>query len=89
MTKPIDEAFELVSLTPSVAPVGGEGENWFEYRISQGPNVITGYRQGSTKSVKEAVQEIVAQLNERRVGKPGRVHLTRSVRPESSTKDAT
>jgi len=83
MSDPIDEAFELVSLTPSVPPAGGEGENWFEYRIAQGPNQIRGFRQGSTSGVKQAVQEIVLRLNERRVGKPGRVHLTRSSRPKS------
>jgi hypothetical protein len=41
----------------------------------QGTNTIHGYRQGNLGAVTKAVEEIVFQLNERRTGKRGRVHL--------------
>lgn len=37
--------------------------------------MIRGYRQGGLRAVTTAVEEIVAQLNERRMGKRGRVNL--------------
>ena len=45
------------------------------YVIAQGANRIEGHRQGKLKAVTQAVEEIVAQLNERRLGKRGRVNL--------------
>ncbi len=44
----------------------------------EGTNTIHGYIQGNLKAVTRAVEEIVAQLNERHLGhlrKPSRVHL--------------
>jgi len=52
-----------------------EGEDWHRYVISQGNNTIEGYRQGKPRAVKQAVEEIVAQVNERHMGKRGRVNL--------------
>ena len=43
------------------------------YRISQGQNVITGYRRGDLKAVRGEVEQIVVALNDRR--------LTRKERP--------
>ena len=39
-----------------------------------------GYRQGDLASVTQSVEEIVMRLNERRIGKRGRVHLDMSHR---------
>ena len=73
---PHDEPYELLSVDKSEPPAGGQGDDWCRYRIAQGANVITGYRQGSVNSTKRAAQEIVSGLNERRSPKRGRVQLT-------------
>lgn len=72
------ESFQLGQIERAKAPAGGNGEDWFRYTILQGPNTITGYRQGSQRAVTKAVKTIVVELNERRNGKKGRVHLTPS-----------
>ncbi|MGD8425807.1 MAG: hypothetical protein PVH13_11260 [Gammaproteobacteria bacterium] len=72
--------FEMASLKKTKAPAGTEGGNWYKYVINQGANRIVGYRQGSLAAVTEAVEDIVVNLNQRRSGKPGRVHLTRPSR---------
>ncbi len=53
-----------------------EGSNWHKYVIAyEGRNTIHGYQPGNLKAVTRAVEEIVAQLNERHVGNLGRVNL--------------
>jgi hypothetical protein len=69
------QPFQIVSVKKSKPPSGAEGTDWHCYIIAQGGNEITGYRQGSLRSVTRAAKEITAQLNERRTGKRGRVHL--------------
>ncbi|HSG63342.1 MAG TPA: hypothetical protein VLD39_00005 [Gammaproteobacteria bacterium] len=64
-----DMNYELVSIDETKPPRGSEGADWFRYRISQGDNVITGYRRGSLRTVKRDVKTIVIGLNERRSGK--------------------
>jgi len=81
---PNDEPFELVSVQKSSAPDGGEGGNWFSYRIAQGTNMITGYRQGNLTAIKAALQETVVALNERRSPKRGRVQLTQTRKPKAA-----
>lgn len=71
----IEEHYEIVSVRPTEPPADMDGSNWHKYEIVQGTNTIRGYRQGSLKSVKEAVSQLVFQLNERRAGRRGRVHL--------------
>ena len=72
--------YQTTSIEPTDAPDGGQGDNWYRYTISQGRNTITGYRRGTLRTVKRAVKEIVVELNERRSGRRGRVHLTPSSR---------
>ena len=72
----LGEQFELFALEESSAPGDGVPGTWFRYTITQGHNTIVGMRQGSKSSVTIALNEIVAALNERRVGRRGRVHLT-------------
>jgi hypothetical protein len=67
--------FEIVSVERTKPPRGVEGSDWYRYIIVQGTNTIYGYRQGQLEAVKSAVDGIVAQLNERRTGKRGRVQL--------------
>jgi hypothetical protein len=62
-----DERFRLVSVTTTSTPSGCIGRDWFVYRISQGKNVITGYRRGDSKAVRDEVDRIVVGLNERRL----------------------
>lgn len=66
-------------------PVEGTGKFWCRYTIVQGSNTITGYRQGGVKAVKKAVGEIVADMNQRRMGKRGRVHLTSSAKSQAAS----
>lgn len=74
----ITEDYEIVSVKPTEPPADMDGTDWHCYIIQQGDNTIRGYQQGNIKTVKRAVEEIVARLNERRYGKKGRVHLTMS-----------
>ena len=71
-----NDPFEIDTLVRSNAPAGGQGKNWYRYVIKQGTNKIVGYKQGTQQMVREELDEIVIHLNERRVGKFGRVHLT-------------
>jgi hypothetical protein len=73
-----NEPFTLISVEKSEPPEGGQGTDWVHYRIAQGPNEISGYRRGSLASARKAAKEIVANLNERRSPKRGRVQLTQS-----------
>ncbi len=79
-----DEPYELKSILEEKAPAGTEGIGWHCYVITQGKNSIIGHRQGSLESVTVAVEEILVQLNERRLNKRGRVHLISSPRKGSS-----
>jgi hypothetical protein len=68
--------YEVVSVRRAEAPPGVEGTNWHRYEIAfEGSNTIHGYQPGSLKAVRQAVEEMVAQLNERHLGKRGRVNL--------------
>ena len=65
-------------------PMEGAGKYWCKYTIVQGHNTINGIRQGGVKAVKQAVGEIVTDMNQRRMGKRGRVHLTPSGKPKAA-----
>lgn len=76
----IEKGYEILSVQPSEPPCNMEGTDWHCYVITQGNNIIRGYRQGNIKSVTSSVEEIVVRLNERRRGMRGRVHLHMSAR---------
>ncbi len=71
--------YEIVSVRRAEPPPGAKGSNWYRYVIAfEGTKTIHGCQQGGVKAVTRAVEEIVAQLNERHLGrfsKPSRVHL--------------
>jgi len=68
--------YEIISVRRAEPPSGMEGSNWYQYEISfEGSNTLQGYQQGSLRAVTEAVEKFVAQLNERHLGKRGRVNL--------------
>ncbi len=70
------QSYEIVSVRRATRPRGGEGAFWYRYVIAfEGTNTIHGCQQGSLKDVTRAVEEIVAQLNERHLSRRGRVHL--------------
>ncbi len=74
--------YEIVSVRPANPPSGTEGSNWHQYVIAfEGGNTIHGCRQGGLKAVTRAVEEIVAQLNERHLGRSGRVQLVLKKKP--------
>ncbi len=74
--------YEIVSIEKADSPPDGEEGDWYDYEIVQGSHTINGCRQGKLKAVTLAVEEIVGQLNERRFGKRGRVHVTTKPKPK-------
>lgn len=64
--------YRLLSIDSAAAPAGCAGRDWFVYRIMQGENAITGFRQGDRSTVGADVETIVAALNGRRDWKKGK-----------------
>jgi len=62
------QLYEIVTVRHVKPPPGAEGPDWHHYEIAQGTNTIHGYRQGDLAVVMAAVEENVAQLNERQFG---------------------
>ena len=80
-----EQPYEIVSVQRAEPPPGGKGSNWYSYVIAfEGTNNIHGCRQGGLKVVTRAVEEIVAQLNERQLNKPRRVHLVLKKKPRKA-----
>ncbi len=84
----MEEPYEIVSVQRAEPPPGAEGPYCYRYVIAfEGTDNIHGCRQGGLKAVTRAVEEIVAQLNERHSrhsGKPGRVHLVLKKKPRKA-----
>jgi hypothetical protein len=82
-----ENGFRLVSIRSTAAPSGSVGHDWYAYCIAQGTNMINGYRRGDLAEVTVGIENIIAALNERRVGKRGRVDLkpSRPAAPQSGT----
>ena len=74
----IEDDYEIVSVESTIPPAHMGGTCWHCYVIGQGANTIRGYQQGSLEAVRQSVEEIVTRLNERRLGKRGRVYLDTS-----------
>lgn len=74
------DGYRIVAIQRADAPSGSAGRDWHKYLISQGINMITGYRRGEPAVVTADVEKIVAALNERRHVKRGRVDLRPSRR---------
>jgi len=82
----IQENYKMISVVPSEAPKGSAGADWHCYTIGQGDNKIRGYRQGQLTAVTRSVENIVLQLNERRMGKRGRTQIDMTARRKSADK---
>lgn len=57
--------YRLVSMDHAGAPEGATGDDWLVYRISQGTNIVTGYRRGAREDVDVALRLMVEALNSR------------------------
>ncbi len=67
---------QIESVQREETPPGTKGSNSYRYVIAfEGTNTVHGCRQGGLKAVTRAVEEIVAQMNQRHSGKRGRVNL--------------
>ena len=77
------EPFRLAAIERTEPPAGAAGKNWYRYTIRQGANSINGYLQGTQAVVKQAAEQIVGQLNERRAGRWGS-RTTRAAAPAQS-----
>ena len=64
----LDLPFRVDLISQAPAP-DGSNDIWHQYVISQGPNTINGLRPGSRAEVQSQLEEMVARLNERRMGK--------------------
>ncbi len=76
----LGQRYEIVSVRRAEPPPDGKGSNWYRFVIEiEGTDTIHGCQQGGLKDVTKAVEEIVAQLNERHhlrhVSKANRVDL--------------
>jgi hypothetical protein len=78
------EPFRLVAIERTEPPTGAAGKSWYRYTIRQGGNAINGYLQGTATGVKQAAEQIVGQLNERRAGRWG-YRTTRAAAPAQSS----
>ena len=72
------QPFRIIELVKGEPPEADDNREWYRYVISQGDKPITGLRQGSKRSVKAAVDEVVLRLNERRMGKRPSQRQTKS-----------
>ncbi len=63
------QPYQIVSVRRAKPPPGAEGSYWYRYVIAfERTNTIHGCRQGGLKAVTRALEEIVAQSNERHLG---------------------
>lgn len=84
----VRQSYEMVSIRRTDPPPGMEGASWHRYVISfRGAENIQGCRQGNLGVVTTAVEEIVAQLNERHKGKYGRVQFVPTPKKAPASSD--
>ncbi len=87
-TSEVRNSYEIVSVRRAEPPAGAEGSDWYRYVIAFGGNKnIQGCRQGSLSIVTVAVEEIVAQLNQRHKGKHGRVQFVPTPKKKPAAND--
>lgn len=79
----IEHDFEITSVSPMEPPNDAASSEWHSYVITQGDNTIRGFREGNLKTVTHAAEIIVAQLNERRMGKRARAQLVIATKKKS------
>lgn len=82
------QPFKVIELSKTDAPESDDEREWYRYVISQGDKPIVGLRQGSKRSVKAAIDEVVLRMNERRMGKTGRPSAARKTETAADAKKA-
>ena len=80
------QPFEIIELIKTDPPEADDEREWYRYVISQGDKPIVGMRQGSKRSVKMAIEEVVLRMNERRLGKTGRPTPSRKTETTAEVK---
>ncbi len=80
------QPFKIIELTKTDPPEADDEREWYRYVISQGDKPIIGLRQGSKRSVKMAIEEVVLRMNERRLGKTGRPSASRKTETTAEVK---
>lgn len=83
------QPFKIIELAKTDPPEVDDQREWYRYVISQGDKPIVGMRQGSKRSVKLAIEEVVLRMNERRLGKTGRPTASRKTDTTASRKTET
>jgi hypothetical protein len=68
-TLPVLDVPFRVDLISDVPAPDGSSDIWQQYVITQGDNTITGLRPGARGEVASQLEEMVARLNQRRMGK--------------------
>jgi hypothetical protein len=83
-------SYRLMSIDRSGAPSGATGDDWLVYRISQGGNIVTGYRQGRRHDVSVALEHMVQALNDRLLvkGRPYRLGRPQAASAADMTKSS-
>ena len=61
--------YVLKSITNCEPPFDSKDSNWFQYKILQGSNIITGYKCGEYAHVLESIEVNIDRLNQRQKGK--------------------
>ena len=80
------QPFKIIELIKTDPPEADDEREWYRYVISQGDKPIVGMRQGSKRSVKMAIEEVVLRMNERRLGKTGRPTPSRKTETTAEVK---
>lgn len=70
--------YSLKSLISCKPPFQSEDNEWYQYEISQGHNIITGYKCGEYAQVLESIEINIDRLNERQKGKSGNQNITKA-----------
>lgn len=76
----IKPRFSIVSIEKCTPPKDMPGKDWYRYIVGDKGNKITGYKEGTLKSVTEHVEEFTEGLNERSV--KGYSPSARATRPK-------
>ena len=74
------QPYTLNSIVSCEPPYSAVGNDWFHYKISQGSNMITGYKCGEYTQVLQSIEINIERLNQRQRGKFGPIHTSTSTK---------
>ncbi len=67
--------YTLNSIISCKPPYPVDGNDWYQYKISQGHNIIVGYKCGEYAHVLESIELNIERLNLRQKGKFGTMNI--------------